>query len=296
MRIVFIVLGFYFSPVLHAQTFDWWRNLVNWDGVTHWSKYITFSPGYLGVNALPVPSLANGSIDSIHSFSFTGNLHFSKGDNTQNPALYGNYCIAKNKVSLEAYWVPVERFQVNHALKEKRKVYWEDYYLKKAHGDLNLILTAQLLNKLRDKIHLAFRIGYRYANSDGTGAARMTNAPGYFFDLSVGKQFSPQSYWKLIAMTGFYVWQTNNDRPHLYQDDAWLVGAGLEYNKSRLRLQTGFAGYFGYFENYDDDPVVYRLSLEKKFKRNGLLFRFQQGLNDIEYTSFETGIKFNLGK
>jgi hypothetical protein len=296
MEIRLLTLTIFISSIVQSQTFDWWRNLVNWDGVTHWSKYIKFSPGYMGVNALPIPSLGNGSIDSVHSFGLTGNFHFSKGDNTQNPALYGNYCIAKNRVSLEAYWVPVEWFQMSHAMKEKRKVYWEDYYLKKAHGDLNLAVNFQLLSKLRDKIHLAFRIGYRYANSDGTGAARMTNAPGYFFDLSMGKKFSPQSNWKLLAMMGFYVWQTNNDRPRLYQDDAYLIGAGLEFNKNKFRMQTGVAGYFGYFEEYDDDPVVYRLNLEKKFRRNSLLLRFQQGLNDIEYTSIETGIKFNLGK
>jgi hypothetical protein len=185
---------------------------------------------------------------------------------------------------------------MSHAIKEKRKVYWEDYYLKKAHGVLTLAVNIQLLNKLRDKIHLAFRMGYRYASSDGVGAARMTNTPGYFFDVSMGKKISAQSNWKLIAMMGFYVWETNNDRPRLYQDDAYLTGLGVEFNESKFRLQTCFAGYFGYFEGYDDDPVVYRLNLEKKFKHNSWLFRFQQGLNDIHYTSFETGIKFNFGK
>ena len=159
--------------------------------------------------------------------------------------------------------------------------------MKKAHGDLNLAVNFNLLNKLRDKIQLAFRFGFRYATSDGVEAARMTNTPGYFFDLSMGKKFSPTSKWKLIAMTGFYVWETNNDRPRLYQDDAYLAGLGVEFNKNKFRLQTCFAGYFGYVEGYNDDPIAYRLNIEKKFKRNTLLFRFQQGLNDIHYTSFD---------
>jgi hypothetical protein len=296
MRTRLIILFLFISTITSAQTFDWWKNLVNWDGTTHWSKYIKFSPGFMGVNALPVPAITNGAIDSVHSFTLTGNLHFSKGDNSQNPTLYGNYCVAKNKVSVEANWVPVEWFQMSHAMKEKRKVYWKDYYLKKAHGDLTVAVNINLLNKIRDKIQLALRMGYRYASSDGVGAARMTNTPGYFFDVSMGKKFSVQSNWKLIAMMGFYVWQTNNDESRLYQDDAYLTGLGVEYNKNRFRLQTCFAGYFGYFEGYNDDPIVYRFNIEKRFKRNSWIFRFQQGLHNVHYSSFETGIKFNFGK
>jgi hypothetical protein len=202
----------------------------------------------------------------------------------------------KDRVSLDLSWVPAEWFQMSHAVKEKRKVYWEDYYLKKAHGDIYTNITFRIFNRWRKNIDLALRIGYRYASSDGVGAARMTNTPGYYFDVSAGKNFSPQSAWKWIGMIGFYVWQTNNDRPRLYQDDAFLTGFGVEFNKNKFRMQSYVAGYFGYFENYDDDPVVYRLSLEKKFKKNSWLFRFQQGLNDIHYSSFETGIKFNFGK
>jgi len=293
-KLVFIAL--FISVATNAQTEDWWRNLVHWDGTTYWSKYIKFSPGFMGVNALPIPAITNGSIDSVNSIGLTANVHFSKGDNSQNPALYANYCVAKDKVSIDLNWVPVEWFQMSHAIKEKRKVYWEDYYLKKAHGDMALNINIQLLNKWRKNIHLGLRIGYRYASSDGVGAARMTNTPGYYFDVSAARKFSPASNWKWTSMMGFYVWQTNNDRSKLYQDDAYLLGLGVEYNKNKFRMQTYLAAYFGYFEGYDDDPVVYRLSLEKKFKRSSLLFRFQQGLNDIHYTSLETGIKFSFNK
>lgn len=293
-RLAFIAL--FISVTAKTQTEAWWRNLVNWDGTTHWTKYITFSPGFMGVNALPIPAIGNGSIDSVTSLAVTGNFHFSKGDNSQNPALYGNLCIVKNKVSLDATLIPVEWFKMSHAMKEKRKVYWEDYYLKKTSGDLTVNVVIQMFNHWRKNIDLAFRLGYRYATSGGVGAARMTNTPGYWFDISAGRKFSSSSNWKWNAMMGFYVWQTNNDRPRLYQDDAYLTGLGVEFNKNKFRLQTGFAAYFGYFEGYDDDPVVYRLNLEKKFKKNSLLLRFQQGLNDVHYSSFETGIKFNFNK
>ena len=141
------LFNLFITAISHAQTFDRWKNLVHWDGVTPWSEYLIYSPGFMGVNALPVPSMGNGSIDNVNYVGITGNMHFSKGDNSQNPALYGNYCVVKDRLSLEADWVPVEWFRMSQAIKEKRKVYWEDYYRKKAHGDLYLNATIQLLNR-----------------------------------------------------------------------------------------------------------------------------------------------------
>jgi hypothetical protein len=284
---------FLFSIGVEAQSADWWSTLVNWDGVTHWSKYITFSPAYMGVNALPVPSVGNGSIDSVNSFALTGGFHFSRGDNSQNPILYGNYCVMKNRLSVDVNWIPVEWFQMSHAMKEKRKVYWEDYYAKSAPGDINFNINFQLLNNWRKKIHIAFRAGYRYPTSFGVASARMTNAPGYDFDLSFGKKFGMASNWKVIGMIGFYVWQTNNDRPRLYQNDAVSGGLGVQFDNKQYRIQSYFAGYSGYLDN-GDQPLVYRFNFERRLNRVSVLARFQQGLHDLDYSSFETGLKVNL--
>ena len=82
----------------YAQTFDWWAQVVHWDGVSEWPKYMITQPGYMGPNALPVPRIGNGSIDSNFSVSTTGSFHFSKGDNTQNITVYANYCRVKNVI------------------------------------------------------------------------------------------------------------------------------------------------------------------------------------------------------
>src|SRR5215210_5586777 len=100
--VIFIFLG----SIVRAQDFDWWTKLVKWDGVTPWQRYLITTPRYFGPNALPVPFMGNGSVDSIHSVSLTGNLHFSKGDNTQNVGIYANYCLVKQRVAFDIYWVP----------------------------------------------------------------------------------------------------------------------------------------------------------------------------------------------
>ena len=292
MKKLFLTFFVCLSLYSHAQDFGWWANLVKWDGVSPWQRYIITNPGYLGANALPVPFLSNGTIDSVNSFGITGNLHFSKGDNTQNLAIYGNYCLVKNVIAFDIYWVPYERYQMSHAIKEERHVFSHYYYDKSAQGEIHLNTNIQLLKKWRDHIRLALRIGYRLPTSSGLGTARFTDAPGYYFDLSAGKPLGKNSCWNLIGMAGLYVWQTNLDGRR--QNDAFLFGGGVEYNPSKLRIQVYGTGYLGYMNNMGDKPVLFRASIEQRGKRINGVFKFQQGIHDFEYTSIEAGLKYGL--
>jgi hypothetical protein len=273
-----------------AQDFGWWAKLVNWDGTTPWQRYIITNPGHMGPNALHVPFITNGSIDSIHSFGVTANVHFSKGDNTQNAAIYGNYCLVKDVIALDIYWVPYERYEMNHAVKESRHVFSHYYYDKVAHGDVHLNTNIQLLRKWRQYIHLALRIGYRFPTSSGLGTARFTDAPGYYFDLSAAKPFHRDSRWKLIGMAGVYMWQTNLDGRR--QNDAFLFGGGLEWNPCGWRVQMYGSGYLGYMNHSGDKPVLFRTTIEQKGKKLNGILKIQQGLNDFGYSSVEAGIRY----
>ena len=292
MKKYFFVLTILIGGRSTAQEFPWWAKLVKWDGITPWQRYIVTNPAYLGPNALPVPSIGNGSIDSIHSLGFTGNFHFSKGDNTQNPALYGNYCLVKDVIAFDFSWVPYERYQTSHAVKEKRHVFSHYYYDNSAQGDIHLNTNIQLLRKWREWVHLALRIGYRFPTSSGLGSARFTDAPGYYFDVSFGKPFSKESDWKIIAMTGLYVWQTNLDGKR--QNDAFLFGGGLEWNPHKWRMQFYGTGYLGYMYDLGDKPVLIRAAIERKGKRINTILKLQQGLSDFDYSSVEAGLKYTF--
>jgi hypothetical protein len=277
-----------------AQSYTWWENTVHWDGVTPWERYITFTPGFLGPNALPVPRISNGSIDSVNTLGLSTDFYFSKGDHTQNISLYGNYCLVKGKISFDLYWVPIEFFTMSHDIKTERHVFTLHYYDRHASGDIHLNTNVQLFNDKKRNIQSALRIGYRFASSE-IGAARFTDAPGYYFDLSFAKGFHSAPALKWIVMAGGYFWQADNIERHR-QDDAFLFGSGFEWNKKNLRIQTCIAGYLGWFGKLRDKPVVYRLNIDKSFKREIVFFQFQQGLHNFNYTSLETGIKFRFGK
>lgn len=275
-----------------AQSFGWWENAVNWDGVTPWERYITFTPGFLGPNALPVPHITNGSIDSVNSIGISGNVYFSKEDHTQNISLYANYCLVKNKISFDVFWVPVEHFTMSHRLKGERHVFSNFYYQHYAIGDVHLNTNIQLYNSEAKNIQSALRIGYRFASS-GIGAARFTDAPGYYFDISFAKKFHSAPALKWIAMVGGYFWQADNIRRHR-QDDAFLFGSGLEWNKKNIRIQSCVAGYLGWYYRLRDKPILFRAGIDKIFKKNTWFFQFQQGLHNFNYSSVETGVRYNF--
>ncbi|MBU9936630.1 MAG: hypothetical protein KTQ13_08270 [Ferruginibacter sp.] len=293
MRIWFVLLFFSCSPGGHAQTLVQWSQLVHWDGVSHWSRYLRTQPAYQGPNALPVPRVGNGSIDSIFFVSAGGNFHFSKGDNTQNYTVYANYCLVKELISMDIYWVPFEYYQMSQAIKEERHIYPQFFYDNKGEGELHLNTNIQLMKRWRKYIHLALRMGYRFPTGSGFGAARDIDAPGYYFDLSFGKP-NNRSALKWVGMLGFYSWHIESDKNN--QDDAILFGTGLEWNKNTWRLQTNVAGYLGYLENSGDKPVVFRFNMEKRIKKFGLLFGFQQGLHDFKYSTLEAGLKYVVKK
>ena len=289
MRRRFLFITVLLPALTSAQSFDWWKDNVNWDGTSHWSTYLITSPKYFGPNALSVPFMNNGSVDSTVSLGLTGNFHFSDGDNTQNLMLYGNYTTKKNTISFDAQFVPYERFQVSHKKKEERHVYYKDYYKKNTVGDVVVSTTIQILEKWRKKnIHTALRVGIRMPSGSELGAARYADVPAYWIDIGSGIVFKNRE-WKWINMLGFLVWQTNDD--DLRQNDAFLFGSGFEWNHKKIRAQAYGAGYVGY-KNNGDKPVVLRLCLERKGKKFNTLVRFQQGVHDFGYTTGEVGLKY----
>ncbi|HEY0433228.1 MAG TPA: hypothetical protein VGC95_05120 [Chitinophagaceae bacterium] len=271
-----------------AQSYAWWANNVHWDGVTPWERYLTYTPGFLGPNALPVPHMTNGSTDTVNSIGLSGDFYFSKGDHTQNTAVYANYCLEKNKVSFDLYWVPVEHFTMSYAIKTERRVFTQHYYDRYGKGDIHLNTNIQLINKPEKLLYVAARIGYRFPSSD-IGAARFTDAPGYYFDFSLGKGLPKHPSLKWMVMVGGYFWQAEIRRHP--QDDALLYGTGMEYNKDGVRLQAVIGGYVGYFYRLRDKPMIARVEFSKSCRRKRFFFQAQQGLHNYNYTSLVIGLR-----
>ncbi len=276
------------APALRAQGHDWWANNVGWDGKSHWSTYIISQPRYLGPNALPIPSLPNGLLEEQGFLALDAFSHSANGDQTFNPHLTAYVLPAPGKVAMELQWIPVEYFVMSHAVKTERKVFHLSYDSRWATGDVLLHTYVQVLRHPQAPADALLRIGYRFPSSSMLGAARFTDAPGYFFDLSAGKPLARN--WRLYGMLGFYVWQTNRD--DRLQNDAFLFGAGLSHTASSWEWKASFRGYWGYMGS-GDDPMAVSLSLQRRSShRASWRLGVQQGLLDLRYSTLFVGVVF----
>lgn len=267
-----------------------WKQTVQWDGATHWSRYMQTAAGYMGPNSLPVPfNIGEGSIDTVSSFSFSASRHQMKGDKTTNLTIYFNHVIVKDLVSIDLFMVPIEWFKMTDEIRILRRVPPHFYNARSANGDLHGHINLQLFNKYRDKIHIVLRAGMRYPTSNKLGAARFTDMPGYFFDLNAGKPL--YNGWNIFGNVGFYVWETI-DRKLNRQDDAFLFGGGVSYHKKSFHWQVAISGYLGYMEQTLDKPIVARMSFTKTWPRYKSFIRLQQGIHHFKYSSVEGGMGY----
>lgn len=272
----------------HAQDHTWWAQNVQWDGVSHWLSYLQFSPKFLGPNALPIPDLPSGRAPLQHSLSLEGQSHFQTGDRTFNPVLSAVYAAVPGKIGFELQFLPIEFFQTSHEVKTIRHVFHTFYHTRHATGDTYLQSYLQLLTHEKDFADLLLRVGYRFPTSNQVGAARFTDTPGYYFDLSTGIPLS--TIIRLQAMTGFYVWQTND--PQHAQNDAFLWGAGCTFSPAVWSLNAHVRSYLGYLKN-GDDPIVAALRVSRQSGALSWHLQLQHGLHDYAYTSLLIGIKSN---
>lgn len=84
LKSLFLPLAILFTLTCSAQEdFSWWVEKHNWDGVTPWNQYMTISSAYMGPNALPVPEIKNGLIDSAASVNISYDYYKNTGDMTQ---------------------------------------------------------------------------------------------------------------------------------------------------------------------------------------------------------------------
>lgn len=277
------------STVTAQEDFSWWNELHNWDGFTPWERYLTVSPGFLGPNALPVPTLQNGRIPAAAQVTLGAAYHFHTGDPTQNLEVSGFVPLFHERIGMELRIVPIERYSFTPAIRDERRV--RDFDGKGwATGDLYVSTYVQLVQDHEKWPDVLLTINLRTASGNRLTAGRYTDTPGYYFDLSCGKTYEwGRATIRPHLMGGFYVWQTFTS--NAFQNDAFLYGAGLDWKFSKFSLSNGLAGYAGYLNN-GDHPIVARTSVQSDFPGSfNFRVEVQRGLQDYGYSSLRlTGI------
>jgi len=288
-----------------AQSDDaWWNQQQNWDGVTSWVSYMIYSPAYMGPNALPVPFSEKGIVGDRAYVRVYSDYYHQQGDVTYDGGIKLYVPVVPGKIAVEGWGVAMEHYRISESLSVERRARHQNPE-GIASGDAYF---ATVISILKDKpLDVALRIGLRTASGGKLSDARYTDAPGYFFDVSAGKQWflSGKQSLRIHAMLGFYSWQTN--MPDRRQDDAELFGVGVDYQVGTFKMETSVDGYSGYLGNkpiyiidqssplaFRDRPIVFRFGISKTFHQWEAGMRYQAGLQDFEYKSVRVWIGYYL--
>lgn len=289
---VFILLNNF--PCSAQEDFTWWVQKHNWDGVTPWNQYMTISSAFLGPNALPVPEIKNGLVDSAASVNISFDHFNSKGDKTQDVFLKGILPLFNNKISLELAAVPLEWYEMDTVTRDLRAVRTRSGK-GSAGGDIYLSTCIQIIKNKTKLPDILLRITLRTASGTHLRDARFTDAPGYHVDMSFGKSFYTSKFIREIrffADAGLYTYQTY-DLQNL-QNDCLLYGGGITLNSRKLSWTNSIGGYSGYLNN-GDKPMVYRSELRLLKKMNDWAIAYENGIQNYGYQKFRVTYIFHIG-
>jgi len=203
--------------------------------------------------------------------------------------------VVSGRVGLDISMVPVEYYKLDTITRDIRKM--RDRDAKGfSFGDIYIGTYIQILKDHEKYPDVLMTINLKTASGTNLSAARFIDAPGYFFDLSCGKDIKfDHPFFKSLkpyTMLGFYVWQFAIDGRH--QNDAFLFGLGLDLQIADFILTNSYGGYVGYIGN-GDKPVVYRFTFKSNYdSKFNYKFRFQQGIHDFNYSTFSVGCTLDL--
>ncbi|REJ80821.1 MAG: hypothetical protein DWQ44_04880 [Bacteroidetes bacterium] len=270
--------------------FLWWVEKHDWDGISHWSRYMTFSTSFMGPSALPVPEVRKGNFEKRFEVEQMAGAHFSKGENTLDFFSRVLLPIAESKAALEFFVMPLEFFDTDTITRDVRAARTRE---GKGHsgGDIYIASLIQIASGRKNFPDIMLELTLRTASGTRLRDARHTDAPGYYMNLSSGKTISlgqdRKDSLRPHVMAGFYSWQTND--PDHFQNDAFLYGAGLDYIRDAFSVSATLSGYSGYLNN-GDSPLVFRAEGKWGFRNKDIKLWYRKGLKDFDYQSIRVGV------
>jgi hypothetical protein len=284
--LIFIIVSAY------SIDYTWWNEVHHWDGKTSWNQYLKYSSKYMGPNALPMPESVKGLAGSSSFIELNTASHFYTGDNTSDIGYNSAINLVKNYITLQVFGTLVEHYKMDTATRNIRgcRGFSGKGY---AMGDVNISTIIQLTRNMVFP-DIALRVNLRTASGGMMEDARYTDGPGYYFDLSMGKNIEIKSQFlnkiKLYTDVGFYCWQTEFVEKR--QSDAIMYSFGFDLAAiNSWQLSNEISGYNGHLGD-GDRPLLYRTSLHFSKNRNQFYIQYSYGIRDYVYHSVRLGYIF----
>ena len=256
-------------------------------------------PAYFGPNAFPVPDMLDGRTSSdmrleLYGDCFLGTTTGSVADDiTADVFAKLTIPLFTPKANLTV-WMPVfEYFSTSAEVNALRRLPNAKDLQGLDSGDVYVSADIQILNQERHHCDMAVRAALKTASANRFAEGRCYDAPGYFFDVAVGRGFALNGgvggALRMAVSTGFLCWQTDNGR----QNDAVMYGAQLAYGYKRFAIDTTFGGYVGW-ENDGDRPMTLKTNFSYAFGDWSLRLSHQMGFMDWPYHQIRLGVAWNF--
>ena len=290
--LIFLLLPYFSYSQDPNEDYTWWNELHGWEeGDPGWRNWIMMSPGYLGPNALPVPDVKRGIISGLTEITLTASNHFHKGDPTRD--LSGRMFIpfANNKIAIEVYGVMFEYYSFSEEIRDERFARDKDGR-GTARGDLYFSTLIQIFKDLKFPDTM-LRFATKTASGDNLAAARYSDTPGYFCDLSFSKKFGHQNSLVFLPFGGFgfYSWHTNDELR--LQNDAFMYSLGAGLTKKEWSFSSSLAGYTGY-KHERDRPVQLNFEVTRSIGGKAVKLEYLHGLRDWKYKTTRLSFVWRL--
>ena len=296
MKFHIISLAFLLITVsLYGQNevdYNWWNELHDWKpGDPGWRNYMKISPGYLGPNALPVPEVQKGMFRSVTEIEITASSHYHPEDPTRDISAKLFLPFANDRVAVEMYGVIIEQYNFSEKIRNERVARDRDGE-GTAFGDFYFSTLIQVV-KDRAFPNTLLLFSARTASGNQLEAARYSDAPGYFTDVSMSKVWGNNlsGRFRPFGLIGFYAWQTNSD---LYlQNDALLYAAGADFMYRNWLFSVALSGYSGYI-GQRDKPQQLNFDLRKDLNKLAFRLQYLHGLRHWEYQTVKLSFIWKL--
>ena len=258
------------------------------------------APAYFGPNAFPVPDMLDGRTSSELKLELYGDCFLGTTTGRVADDITGDL-FAKLTIPLFTpkanltVWMPIfEYFHTSAELNALRRL--PEPYDKMTlqgmdSGDVYVSADIRILSQEKHHLDMAARAVLKTASANEFAKGRCYDAPGYFFDVALGRGFDlgANSNLRVAASTGFLCWQTDNGR----QNDAVMYGVLLAYRYRNFTIDTCFGGYAGW-ERDGDRPMTLKTNLSYRIGDLSLRVGYQVGFMDWPYHQIRVGASYNF--
>lgn len=288
--LVFIVIGL---ENTNAQYYwQWWDSYHRWDGKTPQINYVKRSPQHMGPNALPVQAFRDTKIGYRTYFQSGIDYHFSKKEYTINPYFHLYFPILKNRIAFEMYTRPFEYYETTNQLRDER--FMRDSVPKGySKGDTYFATRVRIWENFYHLPDLTLEVTLKTTTGKNLENARHTNAPAYTFNGVLGKNIlgndTSSKKLRLFIVAGTFIWQDGDNG----QNDSFLYGAGVEYQRKNILINLNAGGYEGY-KNIGDQPIIARLQLIYQSNKIDWSLQYQRGFRNMISNSLNLSLKYKI--